>query len=356
LHKKRAFTGFCRINLRRFLDKTKPATTVLPQIMNALKLSAIIIFTHFVTYAQNDSIVSAAGKAITDRFPSTRTFDVQYSQFTPTDYYSELFGDAYEKGHIQNHYRLKASVNFPLWRYKKLVLTNSFRYKYEAFESSEVYDPNNILVNRPKQDFHYFAESIGATYFSTLFKKPVIYSVAGTVDGNEMNIQRIKGLASAIIVLKRTENTTITVGVVGLLDRSAIIPIAPVFTYQHNFRSGWQLDFIMPKSLLMRKDILKNGRLAIGTELNSESFYLELPGLNPHATYEYNQLEINSGLSFEYHLNRNLILSFKTGFNNVLDSKITESGKKTNDYILDTKQDPQFYVNLGFSYNIFKNK
>ena len=48
-----------------------------------------------------------------------------------------------------------------------------------------------------------------------IFNKPVIYNATATVDGNEDNVQRVKGFVTANIVIKRTANTTITIGAAG---------------------------------------------------------------------------------------------------------------------------------------------
>lgn len=192
---------------------------------------------------------------------------------------------------------------------------------------------------------------------SSLFKKPIIYNATVSVDGNEDSFQRLKGFASAIIVLKRTPSTTITVGALALLDPSSIVPMTPLFTLNHKFKdSKWDFDFILPQRLLFRRELMENGRISLGTELNSESFYLNLKTSNLNGVYELNQLELKSGITYEYCFTPKIIAFAKVGFNNVLSTRITEKGERTNKYVYDHTEDTQGYVRVGVSYNLFQRK
>ncbi|WP_394772636.1 hypothetical protein [Flavobacterium sp.] len=229
------------------------------------------------------------------------------------------------------------------------------RYKYETYEFGDIYNyASASTYTREKEEFHYFAAALSATYMSSLFHKPVIYNATATVDGNQDNIQRVKGFVTANIVLKRTANTTITIGALAMLDPSAIIPITLLFTYNHKFQdSKWDIDFILPQRLLFRRQLLENGRISLGTELNSESFYLNLNTSNLKGIYELNQLELKSGITYEYRITPQIIGFLKAGVNNILSTRVTERGERTSNYIYDHKEDAQGYFRFGISYNPF---
>ncbi|MEZ0129670.1 hypothetical protein AB9T88_07865 [Flavobacterium sp. LBUM151] len=296
-------------------------------------------------------------KVITDKFPTTRILDVQYEQLGPTNYDSELFGNRLERGRIENHNRLKVAFNMPFYvsESKRLILTGSLRYKYETYGFGTIYNYNlNANYTREKEDFHFMAAAMSATYMSTLFKKPIIYNATATVDGSEDGVQRVKGFVTANLVLKRTENTTITAGILAMIDPSSIIPFTPLFTYNHKFKdSKWDVDFILPQRLLFRRELLENGRISLGTELNSESFYLNLNTSNLKGIYELNQLELKSGITYEYCITPKVISFVKAGVNNVLSTRITEKGERTSKYVYDHSEDTQGYFRVGISYNPF---
>lgn len=298
-----------------------------------------------------------AGAAITDKFPTTRAFDVQFEQLGSANYDTELFGDKLEKTDVKSHNRLKVASNIILYKSKKqtFFITNSLRYKYESYDFGNVHNiPTNTDYTRPNEEFHYIGETVSGTYFSSLFKKPVIYNASVTVDGNDKAVQRVKGLFSAMVVLKKTASTTMTLGAVALIDPSSILPFAPVFTYEHQFSgSPWKLDIIIPQRIMIKRPLLENGRISIGTELNNENFYVKLETERLHGMYELNQLELKSGLTYEYSFFKNFIGTVRTGIDNVITSRVTERGEKTTKYVIESKQDAQFYFNAGLSYNPF---
>ncbi|MBP4136708.1 hypothetical protein [Flavobacterium geliluteum] len=310
-----------------------------------------------VVAQDKETTMKTFGKAITDKFPNTRTFDVQYEQLGPSNFSSKLFGEPFERGRIESHTRLRGAFNMPFYvsNSKRFIATGSLRYKYESYDFGETYSAGStVAYSRGIQNIHYLAAALSATYMATLFRKPIIYNATVTADGNHENVQRIKGFFTANLVLRKTQNTTITVGALAMLDPSAIIPVTPLFTYNHKFEnSKWDVDFILPQRLLFRRQLLENGRIGLGTELNSENFYLNLKGPTINGIYELSQLELKSGITYEYHILPGLIGTLKAGVNNVLNTRITERGERTNKYIYDQKEDAQGYFRLGLSYNPF---
>ncbi|TPG35367.1 hypothetical protein [Flavobacterium pectinovorum] len=321
-------------------------------------ICALVVFASMRTIAQEkETPIKTVAKAVTDKFPTTRILDLQYEQLGPTNFDSKLFGERFERGRIESHNRFKAAINVPFLTSKsrRFVLTSSLRYKYETYEFGDIYNYNSATTHtREKEEIHFFAAALSATYVSTLFHKPIIYNATVTADGNQDNFQRVKGFATASIVLKRTANTTFTVGALVMMDPSAIIPITPLLTYNHKFEnSKWDIDFILPQRLLFRRELLENGRISLGTELNTESFYLNLNNPKLKGIYELNQLELKSGISYEYRFSPKIIGVVKAGVNNVMSVRVTEKGERTSNYVYDQKEDAQGYFRFGISYNPF---
>ncbi|MFL9845597.1 hypothetical protein [Flavobacterium rhizosphaerae] len=304
-----------------------------------------------------DSTAISAGAVITEKFPATRIFDVQYQQLGKANYKSKVFGEDAEKTQVKNHSRLKVTANLPIYQSKsrRFFITNTLRYKFEAYDYGTTYSiPSQTYLSRPNQQYHYFAGSLSGTYFSSLFKKPVLYNATVTVDGNQKDVQRVKGFVSATAVLRKNEHTTMTVGVVALVDPSSIIPFSPTFSYEHRFKDlPWKLDIILPQRVLLTRSLLENGRISIGTELNNENYYLTINDTGFNGVYEFNQLELRNGITYEYIFLKNCIATFRGGITNVITARITERGAKTSKYVAENKQDAQPFFLLGLSYNPF---
>ncbi|WP_281235136.1 DUF6268 family outer membrane beta-barrel protein [Flavobacterium gelatinilyticum] len=329
--------------------------------MKSKIMSVLFVCTTFsLTAQEKEPGVKTFAKAVVDKFPNTRTFDVQYEELGPSNYDSDFLGNKFERGRIENHNRFKAAFNMPFYasKSKKLVLTTSLRYKYESYDFGDIYNYTTAeTFRRDRREFHFWAGALTGTYMSTLFKKPAIYNATITVDGNEDNAQRVKGFASAVVVIKRTPSTTMTLGVLALLDPSSIVPVTPLFSVNHKFKnSKWDMDFILPQRLLFRRELLEDGRISLGTELNTENFYLNLNTSNLKGIYELNQLELKTGITYEYCFTPKIIAFVKGGVNNVFSVRLTERGERTSKYVYDHKEDPQGYVRFGISYNLFGKK
>lgn len=308
----------------------------------------------FANAQDNQDVKENATKAVTNRFPSTRLFDLQYQQYLPTDFDSELFDKPFEKGEIQNHYRFSASTNLSVITKPKWNITTSLRYRYEAFELNDVESrlDNTIPKYDEKYNYHYISGALSFTYFSRLFKKPFIYNASVIVDGTEKDAERIKGFFGANIILKKTANTTIGVGLIVLVDPTSPVPASPTFIWEHHFKnSPWTLDFILPQRLMFKRDLFKDGRLSLGTELNTNGFYTYVNQTGFAKVYDYRVLEINSGLTYEHSFSSSVVASFRAGLANVFNSRVSERGENTNDYIFSSKQDGTGYFSVGFSYN-----
>ncbi|WP_306353288.1 hypothetical protein [Flavobacterium sp. '19STA2R22 D10 B1'] len=316
----------------------------------------------FCLYAngQEKEIKTQIRKEITDRFPATRIFDVQYQQYLPTDFDSQLFGNDFQKGEIQNHSKLKLIANIPFYKKPKWTLTSSFNYRYETFDLKNVENvsmPSAMPYNE-KLDFHYLSAAVSFTGFTSLFKKTFIYNASIIADGSNKDVERFKVFFGGTFVLKRTERTTITAGIIAFIDPASPIPFSPTFTLEHKFKnSPWVFDFILPQRLLFKRDIFGKGRISLGSELGSDGFYTYVNRPGFARVYDYRQIEIKSGLTYEHSLGDGLIATFKGGFANVFNSRVTERGKSTNDYIFNTTQDGTGYFSVGISYNpVFTKK
>lgn len=291
--------------------------------------------------------------AVTNRFPSTRMFDMRFEQYLPSDFDSELFDAPFEKGTIQNHSRLSTSINFPLVLKKKWNLISSFRYRYEAFELNDVENlaDGSIPIYDQKLDYHYLSGALSFVYYSKLFQKPFVYNASIIVDGTEKDAERIKGFLGATLILKKTARKTIGVGAIVFVDPTSPFPAFPTFLWEHRFEnSKWFMDFILPQRLMFKRE-MQNGRLSLGSEMNSTGFYTYVNQPGFAKVYDYRTLEINSGLTYEHLFSESVIATFRAGLANVFNARVSERGKNTNDYIFSSKQDATAYFSLGFSYN-----
>ncbi|WP_158800032.1 hypothetical protein [Pedobacter sp. L105] len=295
-------------------------------------------------------------KLITNEFPATRTLDVQFDQFGDTHYKSEYRGQSYETGDLKSQNRLKVAFNLPLIEKKNWTLSTSFRYKYEQVSFDNINVPSGgmpVVAQRDELSFHYILGSLNYTRNDQLFGTTFTSNFSGFGDASFKSFGRFNATYIGSLVLKNDTQTRMTAGIILQTNPNSISPILPSFSYDHRFSDSlWELDVILPKQIYLRRKILKNDRLSLGTEFVGEQYYFNSNFQGPEKVYNYNRNELKSGLLYEYRITHRFTGLFKTGWNKPLHGTIRERGET--DRIVVTKYDPNFYFNFGISFNLMK--
>lgn len=322
-------------------------------------LAAFVLSINFLNAQDESQFKKTATNIIRAEFPRARMLDIEFTQSLSRDFSSTLFDESFQEGNIKNQKGMVATVNFPFYRNQKWTVTASGSFSYHEFEfdeltnisSTSTFQQNNIAT------FHNFSSAISTTYFSTLFKKPFIYNASVIVDGNNEGVERIKGLIGGSLILKRDANTTLTVGAIVFVDKTAQIPFFPTFSYNYKFKnSPWEFDFILPQRLYFRRSLNKTSRITVGSEFGGNGFYVNADAPGFPKVSEYSQLEIKSGLMYENMITRNLIITAKGGIIHFISNRLTEKGEPTKDYVYENNQDAAGYFSVGVSFNPFIKK
>jgi hypothetical protein len=309
--------------------------------------SLFFVFTDIFAQTK-DSIPKKAMTFITDKFPITRALNLEFSQLTPYQFSSKLRDEKLAKNKVDQLFQAKISANHNFIVKKNWMFGALINYRYMTTETQNEIQFEENSENNTK-NFHYHSTALNVTYFSKVFKKRAIYSGSLIVDGSEQHFERIKGLMTATLLLKANAQTKMTVGLVALIDPTVQYPVIPTFSYEHKFLNNLIIDIILPKRMLLKKDAFENGRISIGSELESTSFYL----YDSSKTFEYRQTEINSGVIYEHHLGGQFIAAFKTGMKNIPTGRIFEKKEDFDSYIFEAKPKATFYINAGISFNPF---
>lgn len=302
-----------------------------------------------ITYAQKkDSIPLKVRAFFADKIPQARNFNLEYTLVSPSSFSSQLQGKDMPDNKIKSFQQVKADANIYFIKNRSWLLSTALSYRYTSIRNENPVIPGI----ETDENFHYHSEAINLTYFSRLLKKTAIYSASISTDGSDQHFERIRGLVTASLILKATPKIKMTLGLAGIIDPSTQIPVLPIFTYENRFNNGWVLDVLLPKKVLVRKDISSNGRVSLGTEIDNTSFYT----YRNNNTYEFRQVAINSGVIYEHNLGGNFIGTFKTGLRANINSRAFNKQESFNDYIWKGTYKPSFYFNAGISYNPFERR
>lgn len=314
-------------------------------------LTANVCFSQSIdSIPKRDSLPRKVIAQVADRFPSTRMLHLEYSQLAPYRYNVNP-SNALSKNKVSNQFIVKANVNLSFVRKQKWMLGATINYRYLAATAETVGIPV-ANAGTTQQGFHYHNTSINALYFSKLYGKMTIYSGSFIVDGSDQHFERLKGRLSGTMLLKANAQTKILVGVVLNIDPSSQIPALPIFSYEHRFANGLMADILIPQRLMVKKDILKNGRLSLGTEMGQNTFYLYHSD-STSQKYEFRQTELNSGFTYEQLIGKSMSTFIKTGMKTSLNARKFRKSEPVNDFVLEAKPNAAFYVSVGLSINPF---
>lgn len=305
--------------------------------------SSILSISNMAFAQKRDSIPQKVTAYVAEKFPMARDFNIEFTQLTPYKFSSKLYGADLPENKVDNFSQVKVSSNINFIKTQKWVLSANLNYRYTSLNTE-----NSISDYQKNNDFHYHSETLSFTYFSKLFNKMTIYSANFSVDGSEQHFERIRGMLTGTMVLKANAKTKMTVGLVGIIDPSSQVPIIPTFSYEHKFDNGLIADIILPKRILIKKNVSENGRISLGSEMENTSFYI----YDKDRTYEFRQLEINSGAIYEHKIG-SFIGTVKTGIRAVPNSRIFEKNESFKNYFFEATPKTSFYFNIGISYNPF---
>lgn len=290
------------------------------------------------------------------QFTIVRPFNVEFSQVAPYSYTPKRDGISLPGSKVSTYNQIKANANLYFLAKKKLILGATFSYRYINADNDFTV-PSSGIVQTVKDNFTYHSTSINFTYISKIFNKPFFLNTSLVVDGSEKHFERLKGLAIGTIVLKADKRTKLMAGILVNVDPSTELPLLPMITYERKFNNGMMLDLIMPKQLLVRKQVLGRGRISLGTELDRNGFYLyNVKGQLPSQKYEYRQIELDNGVIYEQLIGNYLILTARTGAKWIAISRLFEKEKTFSTEWLETDAKPTAYFNVGISFNPFAKK
>lgn len=328
-------------------------------VLSLLALLAMPCRAQVITDSLADDFRALAAK----NFSRYRTVNLFWETKWAHDYNLTLDGKDVEKRRKKNLHTLRFSTMVPMLKLKNISLYANLQYSRYTFQTygDEPGDRSAIFL---KEAYNYFAGGINASYYMSLFNKPLILSASCTVDGWDGGWGKVFGTFSAVMLLKNTERTSFSLGVMGMTLFNSM-PVMPIVTYWHRFNNpNLSVDITMPSQFYLRYQ-MKNQRLSVGAFMSAESFYLktDLDGV-PDVCY-YSDAVLKPEVCYEYIINKHLYLTAHAGVSMVMKGGLYkknrkgvkvkgDDGKSETEPLVKQDRSPVPFFNIGVSYCLFK--
>lgn len=293
----------------------------------------------------------AGKKELAIRYPSLRQFNVAVNSYGYSDFTSKLDDNNFASGRIKTE-RISSFYNTPALKWKSNSLSATINYTYTATELKDITNemPDEQLMpltsNKSTIDL-----ALNYSRSDSIFNHPIIYSVVVRgISDNLNSVRRFNFNGSFSLPIKRTANTSFSVGLLVLIDPSSPVPVEPIINYYHKFvSSGLELIVDIPTGINLKKQIAKNAWVMIGSNQSSYSIFYDKNNTYLDGKISYNTIELKSGPAFEYLFAKNVMLSVGGGFNSFFSSKIFNDGEKYSNASIvgDNKSTPYVNVNLS---------
>jgi len=325
-----------------------------------LLLNVIILNAQNVKDLKMKNVDSVSYKSyiyLTKQFETARPLNIEYTFTGPSDFSSNTRDVINDNNKLNYNSLLKVSSNINIYKKKSVIINTTIGYKNTVIDldlaNNENQDKKSIYINA-----NYFFQSLNFAYNTKLFNKHTFFTSSFIIDGSDKHFGRAKAFLTGSILLKNTDKTKIIAGIAVNIDESSNTPVIPMFALQHRLLNGSSIDLILPKHIFYRLHLFKKSRLSIGAELEANSFYLNKYFSNSNSKIqEYKQVDLNTGLKYEFLLTDNIILMSRIGAKTVVRNGMFTKGDKFNDSYFSSSQNALFYFNIGISYNPFvKNK
>ncbi|WP_130735170.1 hypothetical protein [Flavobacterium sp. J27] len=295
--------------------------------------------------------LSAGKKELAIRYPDLRQFSVTVNDFGYGDFDASLDDNDVASGKIKTQ-RISTFFNSPAIKWHKNSLSASVYYTYTALELK---DSINTLPNTSLEPLtsnkSTFDLALNYSRSDKIFNHPIIYSlVARGISDGFNSFRRFNFNGSFNLPIKKTQNTSFSVGLLVLIDPSSPVPVEPIVNYYHKFMaSGIELIVDLPNGINVKKEVAKNAWFIVGSNQHSYStFYNRYTGLL-NGKVSYNTIELKNGASFEYLFAKNIMFSLSGGYNSFFSSKIFKDGERYNTASITSDTKGSFYINAGLS-------
>jgi len=319
-------------------------------------VTLLCIITTVTAQNKPDSLTREIRSYVARNFSEARTFNLYWQTGPNHDYTFKNNGTDMEKGKMRDIHAIQFSGTVPVVSGNKFSLYANWQTNFYKFET--INDINNGVSSIFFDDegsYSYHRGTISGTYKTNILGKPLIINASLSGDGWNEDFEKVFGSLSVIAVLRRTQNSSFSVGLHGTTLFN-YLPIVPIISYEYRFNPNLSAEILLPNRAYMRYQFANNHRISVGGSLESSGIYLKPSMTELPKTCYYQNTTVKAELVYEYIINKHFYLIARGGGLGTFNSGLYGTDRKgiDGDPFIEYTQPLIPFFNLGFSYNLFK--
>jgi len=299
-----------------------------------------------------DSLRLEGLSAYAIRYPQLRQGAVALDLIGNRNVKGELNGKDLYEGKM-NIVRIRSNFSVPVYHWGRNSVSATLGYLQQRSQITEIksFDPgfSNTDIDITKRTVSLTANFSRS---DSIFNHQIFYSggISGITD-EASSVKRVNFIGLLTVPIKRTQNTSLSVGAVVILDPSAVTPFFMIVSYWHKYKeSELELFIDVPSRLALRKQLSKRSWASVGTELGGSLQFFDLnePALPRDNIFSY--ADLRTGGTFEYLVTKKLILGVNAGMFTTFSSRMFDRNDKPKDYFYKTSNGSAPFVSFSVSF------
>jgi hypothetical protein len=305
-----------------------------------------------------DSLTMVALSEYATRYPLLRQGILTTDLVGKTNIKTEIKGKDFYEAEMSIS-RVRSNFNIPLAHWGRNFVTGTISYQNARFESTNVKNLNSEYIF---SDHSITKSTVGLTLSfnrsDSIFNHPISYggSLSGVTD-EFSSIKRVNYLGTVTVPVNRSKNSSLTLGLVVIINPSAVTPVIPIISYWHKYASSSLELFVdLPSRIALRKQLSKRSWIFAGSELGGNLFFFDLnQPLLPQST-TFSSIEIKTGATIEYLATKKLVLGLNGGLLTTASPRMFEQDDKPTAYFLKGNNSSAPYISFSVSFLPFLRK
>lgn len=324
-------------------------------------LLLILLFLNFPATAQVGKQEPVRKMTDTTTMPIISQYAINYPRlrqgFLATDFIAgrnvtgELNGKKLYEGKMSMQ-RIRENFNIPVVQWARNSITGTISYQHVHFQTDDITSFSPVFPNTNQR---INKSTIGITLsFSradSIFGHSVNYSGSLTGLADDKGIERVNYMGLISLPVSKSKYSSFNVGLVVVLDPSAVSPLIPIISYWHKFQTA-NLDLYveLPSKVAVKKQLTKRSWALFGSELGSNLYFFDLNQSALPDKAILKTVDIRSGASFEYLATKKLVLGVSGGIYTTTTTRLFDHNEKSNDYFFSTSNGSSPYISFSISF------